>query len=380
MLKKIYTIIFICLFLAVLAIPLALTDFSSGGVSVDENRNLATFPQLTVDGKFNQEFTSQFETWFMDHVGLREKLINLNAFIQFKCFDRMLDKSDYMIGRNGDINYATDEMLQDYLHLNLRPDDTVGRLGDAFQAVSDHVEKTGAAFYYVQCYDKHSIYPEDFISTMKPVGDISKTDQVITYLENSTSVTTISLKPILLEAKADYPVFSSWGDPTHWSERGAYIGYCHVMQTINQDFDGQLKILQEDDYNISMENVGITLNKVIHEDDYQEKFEIKNPKAKKTDISVMGEWVDETWHSVWENPEAGNDLKLLIMGDSYFNSYIVDDFAESFSSVWFIWADYTADLADIVAAYQPDIVIYECAERADRCYNIYALAQTLPQS
>ena len=67
MLKKIYNTIFIVLFLAVLALPLVLTRWESGGVSEDENRTLAKFPAVTVEGRFNEKFTAQFETWFMDH-------------------------------------------------------------------------------------------------------------------------------------------------------------------------------------------------------------------------------------------------------------------------------------------------------------------------
>lgn len=377
MLKKIHNIIFICLFLAMLAVPLILTDFTSGGISADENRALAAMPALVVNGQLNPNFTAEFETWFMDHLGLRKQNISVNAKMQYSFFNRTLENSDYMIGRNGDLNYATQAMLKDYAHLNLRTEEAVANIANSYQVVSDYVEGRGAQFYYIQCYDKHSIYPEDFIDTVKQNGDISKTDQVITRLENHTTVNTISFKQTLLAAKSQYDVFTSWGDPTHWSERGAIVAYRHMMEQINRDFDGQLKVLQDEDYDIVMKNVGMTLNETIHQDCMAESFTIKNPKATVSDINEMGRWVDEKWHTIRKNPDAGNDLTLLIIGDSYFYNYLVDDIAESFGTLWFVWGDYLTDMPALMDLCQPDIVIVECAERVDRSPTVIDLAQTL---
>ena len=61
----------------------------------------------------------------------------------------------------------------------------------------------------------------------------------------------------------------------------------------------------------------------------------------------------------------------------YFNNYLIDDIAESYSEVWLVWGDYTGSLPEIVALCDPDIVIYECAERVDRSQAICNLAQQL---
>ncbi len=379
MLKKIYNTVFIIAFLAVLAVPLLLTDFSSGGISQDENRVLAEFPTAIKDGTWNENFTGEFETWFMDHLGLRQELITANATLQFRVFGRMLDKSNYHIGKNGDINYATEYMLVDYAHINLRTPQEVAQIGQSYQKLSDYLAAKGIPFYYVQCYDKHTIYPEQFVDTVRQIGDISKTDQVIAYLQDHTSVKTISLKQPLLEAKQTYEVFSNWGDPTHWSERGALVGYRYIMQWVNEDREDPLRVLQESDYDIQVRDGGITLNQVIHREDLLEYFTIRDPKAEKADASVMGSVLaGDVRNSRWVNPDAGNDLKLLLMCDSYVDGFINDDLAESFSEVWLVRADYTSNLKEIVEEFEPDMIIYECAERVDRSESICKLAETLP--
>lgn len=379
MLKKIYNTVFIIAFLAILAVPLLLTDFSSGGISEDENRVLATFPAIQADGVLNENFTGEFEVWFRDHLGLRQKLITANATLQYQVFGRMLDTSDYHIGKNGDINYATGEMLADYAHVNLRTPEDVAKIGESYQKLSDYLAEKNISFYYVQCYDKHTIYPEQFVDTVQQIGDISKTDQVITYLRENTTVNVVSMKEPMLDAKPVYEVYSNWGDPTHWTERGAVIGYQHLMQRMNATRETPLRILQESDYDVQVCDGGITLNQVIHQEDLLEYFAIREPKAKEADVSVMGsELAEDVRNNRWVNPEGGNGEKLLLMCDSYIDGFIDDDLAESFSEIWLVRADHTGKLPEIVEAFQPDVVIYECAERVDRSTAICELAELLP--
>ncbi|MBE5943305.1 MAG: hypothetical protein E7258_00125 [Lachnospiraceae bacterium] len=377
MAKKIYNFIFIFAFWAILAIPMVFADYSSGGVSEDENRNLAKFPDLVVEGNFNQEFTREFETWFMDHMGYRQEMITANAKLQYYVFGRMLETSEYYLGRHGDVNYATEAMLLDYAHLNLRSEEDVARIGDSYQYVSDWCHEQGIQFYYVQCFDKHSIYPEQFMASVNQIGDVSKTDQIINYLKEETDVKVFSMKDVLLDSKDEYEVYSNWGDPTHWTHRGAFIGYQYIMEGVNAENNNKYPILTEEDYNITVSNQAITLNGFITEEDMLETFVLKDPKATKEDVTVMGYYGADTRHSRWVNESVDNDTKLLLMCDSYFNNYLIEDFAESFSEVWLVWGDYTKELDYVVEMYQPDIIIYEAAERVDRSEGMYKFAQKL---
>ncbi len=377
MVKKIYNILFIVMFMAIISLPLIKANWTSGGISEDENRYLAEAPKVTVDGKFNDKFTAEVETWFMDHMGYRKSLIDYNAKMQYEVFGKMLSKSNYYLGRYGDVNYATDAMIMDYAHLNLRTEKEVAKIGNSYQKVSDWLGEKGIQFYYVQCWDKHSIYPEQFMASVNQIGDVSKTDQVINYLRENTTVKELSLKETLIENKKNYEVYSNWGDPTHWTDRGAYVGYKYIMQEINRYNDNKFKVLQEEDYNISVSDKGITLNGFIHEKDMFETFSLKEPKADKVDKSIMGQYATDERHSAWQNPEAGNDTKLLLVCDSYFNNFLIDDFAESFSQVWLIWGDYTKEMESMIEIYDPDIVIYECAERVDRSKAVVAFGDSI---
>ena len=377
MLKKIYTIIFIILFMSIISLPLITANWTSGEISVEENRYLAKKPNLLIKGKFNDNFTEEVDTWFMDHMGYREEFIYYNAKLQYKVFDKLPTVSDYYIGRNGDLIYAREDMILDYAHQNLRTEEEIAKIGNSYQTISDWFEEKGIQFYYVQCWDKHSIYPEQYMDSINQYGDISKTDQIISYLRENTSVKVFSLKETLLDNKNRYRVFSNWGDPMHWTDRGAYIGYKYIMQGINKYNNNSYKILEEEDYIIYEADGSKKLNGYIYNKDTIEIFQIKKPNASEANKAILGRFSNDRRHSVWTNPEVNNDTKLLLVCDSYFRYYILDDFAESFSEVWLIWGDYTGYIEEMVDMYNPDIVIYECAEFVDRSMPVVNLAEEL---
>ncbi len=376
MIKKISNIIFIILFFVMLCTPLLFANFIGGETSNVENRYLANFPQLVKDGSLNHEFSADVESWLMDNMGFRKEMIMANARLQFGVFGKF-STDNHCIGRNGDLNYASPSMFVDYAHLNLRSPEEVQRIAQSYQTVSDYMNEQGAQFYYVQCYDKHSIYPEQFPDTVNQWGTVSKTDQVIEALQNDTTVNTISLKQPMLDAKEEYQPYSHWGDPTHWDDRGAFIGYQTIMNELNAHNDEQFRVLQEQDFDIRMEDVAHTYKYVKFTEDYQEVFSMKNPTSQQEDTSILGKWASDERHFAWKNENVHNDKKLLLFCDSYIASFIAEYFTESFSEVWLIRADYTGELPEIMELYHPDIVIYECAERVDRSNAVCNLADRL---
>ena len=377
MLKKIVNIIFVILFLAVIFSPMLFADLSSGEISESENRYLAQLPQLFVEGKLNDNFSSDVESWFMDHMGFRQELIQLNAGVQYRIFNRLLNQSNYYLGPDGDLNYATDAMIRDYAHVNLRSAEKVQEIANSYQIVSDYAESQGAQFYYVQCYDKHSIYPEQFMDTINQYGSISKTDQVIEALLSTTTVKTISLKQVLIDSKEEYEVYSNWGDPTHWSKRGAFIGYQVIMDKISQDNGGLYPVLQEEDLGVKITDQAQSLSWYKYTEEYLETFWVKDSHVVSVDKSVMGQWASDARHFAWKNDSIGNGKKLLLFCDSYIAAFNPTFYAESFSEVWLIRANYTKDLPAIIELYNPDVIIYECAERVDCSTLICSLADQL---
>lgn len=349
-----------------LVLPLLTTNMQEDKVSQAERRKLASRAELyEEDGTINGNFTSDFETWINDNIGMRSKMVTDNARILYYLFDVLPDNSDKILGPKGEFNYATPEIIADYQHFNLYSDEQLHDRADAIQYLSDYVEKDGNQFYYYQCWDKHSIYPEYFPDTVLQYGSESKTDGIVKALREYSNVKVVSPKNELLREKARYDTYSRWGDSTHWSQRGAYIGYTLLMDTINSNSSIQYNVLAESDYNITKPDQGMTLFGGIHKTEYLDKFEIKDPKAVLTN-EKLSLYAEDQRHCFFTNEEANNKTRLLVIGDSYFKSFIIDDLAESFYETIIIWGDCADDVKNVIDTYDADIVIVENAERCDR--------------
>ena len=109
---------------------------------------------------------------------------------------------------------------------------------------------------------------------------------------------------------------------------------------------------------------------------FLENFEILEPNAYETK-EKLGDLSGDHNCNFFTNDSVANRTRVLVLADSYVNHYILDELSESFYELVCIHADRTADFATIIETYQPDIVIHENAERADRYHIVTQTAQTL---
>ena len=219
---------------------------------MEENRRLAE-PAVLVDdaGHVNPAFPVEFDAWVSDHVGFRKYLVLQSGQLHYALFRKFPLGNPNVFGPSGELNFATEVTFHDFQHKDLYPEAYMQAVADALRVLSDYAEENGARFYYYQCWDKHSIYPEYFPKTVIQTGEESKTDGIVRALIDYSKVNVISPKQDLTDGKSVKPTYSVWGDPTHWNQRGAYIGYVKLLDAINKNSDIQYRVLQEADYNIT---------------------------------------------------------------------------------------------------------------------------------
>ena len=370
--KKIY----IFLFMAMLTIPPVLINRDPDAISEQENRPLASVPSLVKNGKINTGIASDIESYLDDRIGLRKILISANGLLQYHVFGRMENGSRYRLGPDGEFNIIENSMIETYQHFNLFDDEKLEKNVDSFQTVSDYLEARNCEFYYMQCWDKQSIYPEYFPTSVIQYGDISRTDQLITALQEKTDLNIIPLKNVFIENKTDYEVYSKYGDPVHWTQRGAFIGYTELMKELNKNHD--FKVLKEDDFDITITDQGMSFYGGVKRSNYSEDFKLKNASA------VPDEnYLDE--HEVFDgikvyhytNDNAGNDTRVMIVGNSFIVNYLMEDLAESFGDMLMVWNDIGENFPEWVDEYQPDIVIFEMVERYASYGKLNKAAKTI---
>ena len=361
--KKNSNIIFIGLVFIVLILPILFINLKDNQISLSENRKLNEKPVLNDISKlFNGEFFTEFNSWFKDHIGFRDNIISLKGNIDHKVFNK-IDVNYMYIGASGELIYMEPEMLKSYQHKDLLSKEELSHIIYNYNVVNNYFNSLGASFVYVPCYDKHSILPEQIPSSIYQYGTVSKTDQIVAALLTDTKVNVANFKGDLLNVSTE--AYGKWSDPTHWTDYGSHIAYLSTMNKINELH--KVKILSNVDYNIHYEKKGYNLNGNIYKYDLYKSYDLSNPKAKKIETSILGDLASDNRHSVYYNEVIDNDLKLLIIGDSYINSYLLDDFAESFKYTYMVLGNYLIDdsLIELINSLRPDIVIIENAERVD---------------
>ena len=162
--------------MAVISVPLLNLNREDGAVSYDENRYLAGKPAFRDgEGKINEAFAADFENWINDNIGFRTLFVKANAGLQYHVFKNLsasgAGSSDYYLGPDGEFNYAEKEMLRDYQHKNLYTQEQLDELSSAYEKIRETLEQRGIRYYYMQCRDKHSIYPEQFMTSVFQYGD-----------------------------------------------------------------------------------------------------------------------------------------------------------------------------------------------------------------
>lgn len=363
----------------IILIPLVTTSFSNEKVRLpEENRYTSLLPSITdEDGNLNTKVLTEFESWFDDHIGQRQLLTDLNGTLQYRLFDVFQPAQNVYSGKDGILNYFSPYTLAYHQHLNLRSDGEMQEIKDSFVYIFDWLAEQGIQFYYMQCYDKQSIYPEWMPDSVIQYGDLSRSGQVAQVVQE-TSIPFIDTKEVLLQAKEDgLQPYSRYADPCHWTERGAYLGYRQLMEEINIHNNDKFKVLTESDYDISIGNFGEEYYRWVQFTDMEEHLPIKNPKAVRKDEELP--ILNKPNSRLFENPRVGNDETVLILGDSYIRYFIVDDLAESFNKLVFFTFNEVPDFAEVVKTFNPQIVIFEGVERSDHMETIVKFANMLQE-
>lgn len=355
-------IIFVVFFISLIFLPYLFAHRTKEErVSDMENRMLSEYPSLFVDNSININYLSEFEDWLQDNLRGRTLFVEFYSTMQYQFFERIV-KDNVIQGKNGWL-FSRDEILE-YQHLNLLEQDELDLYVQNMQKLSDYLKKKEIAFYYMQCYDKAIVYPEEYAEGIQQVGDISRADQIISALQDKTDIRLIPIKETL-QRMVNQEIYYKYVDLTHWNERGAYWGYHCLMEEIKKDFP-QVQVLEENDYEIE-EVLGDTY---LYGFRYPltESFPVYKKKvenAEEITERTMNRWdflhYKEHTHD-YENISSQNDLKILLVGDSFIRQFIKDDIAESFSCTLSIdWMNIMI-LDEVVEEYKPDIVVLECAQ------------------
>jgi hypothetical protein len=355
--------IFITLFIAMLTLPLIFVDLSSDRVSVNENRMLANRPPLSYIKNHPGTFVREFDEWFKDSTGFRERLLKLYYVMSKNSWlngiYRYTDgQYTYLKGEQGHHYFAhvNGYLIQKFQGKQFISDDMLVQMADKLEEVKIYLDKQGIPLIVMFCTDKESIYPEFYPKAIKRGHEPIQLDMITGYLREQTTVDVFNIRQALIAEKNNYMLYNvSSGDLVHYNQIGAFFAYRELMRHINVYFPEIVS------YELDHVDISYDENEIPH---VFLKTEIKYIKLDEhffDDVNVVRPF---TWdNEAFENEESDLPV-ILFFRDSYsVERFIGKYFAQHFGKAIFIHYCNIENIEEYIEKFNPDIVVFESAER-----------------
>jgi alginate O-acetyltransferase complex protein AlgJ len=354
--------IFAALFVALICLPLAANLAGRDGADAEaENRDLAPKPQFEARVRSLPAYAAALSAWFEDHFGFRAMLVRWYG--ESRLFWLGVSPSATVIkGRDGWLFYGDDGGVEDYTNETPLSPAELDDWRETLSRTHAWLRARGIAYVFTIAPDKHVIYPEHMPPTLRPVRAESRTDQVDAVICARTAVADVDVRAALVVAKAHDRIY--FRTDTHWNDRGAYIAYRQIIETIRAqvprvgpawspaDFEPAERVTDGMDLARMM-----GLMRVLHETDLTlrptrpRRARVIEPRGA-TPMAEEGRLVTEI---------QGSSLPRAVVFRDSFASRLVPFLSEHFSRAVYLWQnDFDPD---VVESEHPDVVIEEIVGR-----------------
>ena len=351
----------VVLFLIVIALPLAANLSGHDGADPRaENRELAAFPHLSMSRASWRSYPGEFSKWFDDHFGLRARFVRWSG--ELRLFGLGVSPSRAVAkGRDDAWFFYTDDFaVDDYAMMAPMTSDALANWRLALARADRWLAGRHIAYVFTVAPDKHVLYDEKMPASLARVGDLSRTDQLLTAIADLGF--SVDVRPALTEARARERIYQR--TDTHWNDRGAFAAYQQIIRAVRARMPNVPAEWTRADFEPVMNDVEagdlagmMGLRRVLSEEDLA--LVPKRPRRAVVVEPGGAPPTAEEGYLVTEIP--GSTLpRALIFRDS-FVSRLVPFLSEHFSRAAYVWQN-DFDAA-VVERERPDIVIQEIVGR-----------------
>jgi hypothetical protein len=156
----------------------------------------------------------------------RSRLIAWTSNLRLAIGDRVFPK--VIAGDNGWLVYTAENDIDDYQKIGLFSEDELSQFQQNLDALSAAYAERGIELIVVVVPNKNTIYPERVPGLIPVLGDESRLDQVVAFLNTFGNEQLVDLRPALLAAKQERQIY--YATDTHWNDYGAYIAYAALLE------------------------------------------------------------------------------------------------------------------------------------------------------
>lgn len=231
------TVILFCVTVAALALFFVLLPDRE--FSQQENRNLASFPEVTAERFFSGELGREMNVYFADQFPMRDVFVKIKSAVEI----------GFLKGENNGVLYSYEQLaVKDF---------------DAYKSILEITENTDRIYgesvkAQINSLVRFGEKAEIPVVTLIPPRTIDITDRVFPYdrpdgdlmfdLAKSALTDTAGYLDLLalLREKFDAGEYVYYRTDHHWTTLGAYYAYCEIMRSLGKED----KILPKDTFEI----------------------------------------------------------------------------------------------------------------------------------
>lgn len=210
-----------------------------------EKRTLAEAPVLGRDPL--STIPEKFETFYQDHFGFRNGLIQGHNWIRYRLF-KGSSFGKVLFGKDDWLFLTKSGILPDFLGQTPLTPAELQAWKDTLQQRQQWLGERGIRYLFVIAPNKATIYPEMLPDHVQRGRGRSRMDQLIEYLRDHSTVSFVDLRPALLQAKSAGLIYHP--KDSHWTDRGAFIVYRQICRKLGLWLP-DIRALSEDDFKIA---------------------------------------------------------------------------------------------------------------------------------
>lgn len=355
----------ICLFFFLLVIVPHVMELSGrgGNTASVEKRDIAKAPVPGLFFSSFSEWSRQFERYYSDSFGLRDRLILWNGLLRLRGFDDFHSSTTVVVGREGWLFFANENVLEDYMNVIPFKSEDLEKMGSILEERRVWLERKGLKLFILVAPNKHTIYSEYLPRNIHKLGKESRLDQAKTYLERCyPKLEFLDVRETLFNAKRTQRLY--YKTDTHWNSYGAFIAYGELMKRIGLHFPAA-KRYSLDDFTLNVQEyrAGSLARMLSLSDRLVEETVTLVPKFDHRARDVESPPANSLHRKGGISVREVDDPhlpKAVIFHDS-FTVALMPFLSESFRRSVYAW---TSDfLPELIERENPDIVIIECVER-----------------
>ena len=331
------------------------------GIRNNENRRLASEPEITFASFFN--FPNRYNEYYNDHFGFRNEMVWVyNVFKTYILKTTPLTSVNrgVILGRDNWFFLNSRYVFADLMNEKFFSKERLRYMSSKFNARVERLESKGIIYQVFVVPNKHTVYPE-FLPDYFPdrIGK-SNLDYVLSSLKKHSS-NVIDARQEFIESKNSSMRY--YRTDSHWNRLGAFDGYKMIMKELKSK-RSDIKFLRNKDFrkDTTVFDIG-ELTRMLGVYDFEQENEpvlilkrgasYKKLPKKKTPFYGKNTMITK-------NKEALNDLKVLLIGDSFIKN-IHPYLAESFKEVLSVQSHNFS--YEVIKKEKPDIVLHIIPER-----------------